>query len=226
MRYWIFLIFCLVATWMFIETAPAGDFNADGVSDLLIGVPYQNLGSGEGEKSRAGAMHAVYGVKGTGLMNTGSTFWTQDTDGTVDQAESFEYFSSSMAIGDFDGNGADDVAVSGRETRGGFPLRGIGMVTDNPASGCMTRLPARFFLKNTFSNGSADETFRFGPRNSGWVPIAGDWNGNGIGGIGLYNPATGWFYLRNHFSAGNAETEFRFGPSKAGWIPLAMGPWE
>ena len=33
-----------------------------------------------------------------------------------------------------------------------------------------------FFLRNTNDAGYADQSFRYGPANSGWTPIAGNWN--------------------------------------------------
>ena len=54
-----------------------------------------------------------------------------------------------------------------------------------------------FSLKNSDAAGAPDITFDYGPAGGGWIPIAGDWNGNGTDTLGLYNPATSVFYLRN-----------------------------
>src|SRR5688572_2043548 len=57
--------------------------------------------------------------------------------------------------------------------------------------------PSSFFhLRNSNSTGVADLTFQFGPPGAGWTELSGDWDGDGIETIGLYNPATGIFYLR------------------------------
>ena len=45
-----------------------------------------------------------------------------------------------------------------------------------------------FYLRNTNNSGYADLTFAYGRPNAGWLPIAGDWNGDGKDTIGLYNP--------------------------------------
>ena len=59
---------------------------------------------------------------------------------------------------------------------------------------------------------------------AGWIPIAGDWDGNGTDTIGLYDPATSTFYLRNTNGTGVADVTFNYGVGGAGWIPIA-GDW-
>jgi len=54
-----------------------------------------------------------------------------------------------------------------------------------------------FYLKNSNTTGAADNTLGFGAANAGWVKLAGDWDGDGVTTIGLYNPATSTFYLKN-----------------------------
>jgi hypothetical protein len=81
-----------------------------------------------------------------------------------------------------------------------------------------------FYLRNAHSAGAANITFFYGPAGAGWLPIAGDWNGDGTTTIGLYDPATSSFYLRNSNSAGSADAAFPFGAPGAGWLPIA-GDW-
>jgi hypothetical protein len=65
------------------------------------------------------------------------------------------------------------------------------------------------------------EPFRFGL--PGWIPVVGDWDGDGITGIGMVDPATGMWYLRNTPSAGPVDiAPFLFG--LPGWIPVT-GDW-
>ncbi len=59
--------------------------------------------------------------------------------------------------------------------------------------------------------------FRFGPRNSTWLPVAGDWNGNGTENVGLYDSTDGVFHL-------HGLAPFRFGPRSSSWKPVA-GQW-
>ena len=82
-----------------------------------------------------------------------------------------------------------------------------------------------FFLRNSNTEGVADITFNYGivatPR---WVPIIGDWDGDGDTTIGLYDPTSAVFFLRNLNSVGPADvTPFNFG--LPGWLPVA-GDWD
>jgi cyclophilin family peptidyl-prolyl cis-trans isomerase len=81
-----------------------------------------------------------------------------------------------------------------------------------------------FYLRNTTTTGTADETVAFGVPGAGWLPIAGDWTGDGVDSIGLYDPATSTFYLRNANTTGVANITFGFGAPNAGWTPV-VGDW-
>lgn len=81
-----------------------------------------------------------------------------------------------------------------------------------------------FRLKNRLDGGDADILVRFGPSRSGWLPLAGDWDGDGKDGIGLFAPATSVFRLKSDFGLGPAEWEVQHGPPAAGRVPLC-GEW-
>jgi hypothetical protein len=81
------------------------DFNGDGRDDLAIGVPREDLGATD-----EGAVHIIYGTA-AGLSATGSQLWTQDSAGILDAAESGDKFGSSLAGGDFNGDGFADLAI-------------------------------------------------------------------------------------------------------------------
>ncbi|MGQ0570273.1 MAG: DUF7948 domain-containing protein [Armatimonadota bacterium] len=82
----------------------------------------------------------------------------------------------------------------------------------------------RFFLRNSNTAGPADVAPFYGPAGMGWIPLAGDWNGDGIDTVGVYAPATGTFFLRNSNSEGPADVAFGYGAGGAGWVPL-VGDW-
>jgi hypothetical protein len=68
----------------------------------------------------------------------------------------------------------------------------------------------------------ADLTFGYGAGGASWTPIVGDWNGNGIDTIGLFDPQTSTWYLRNSNSTGMADLTFGYGAT--GWTPV-VGDW-
>ncbi len=115
------------------------------------------------------------------------------------------YGSQVPLIGDWDGDGIDSVGIYD-------PINGI------------------FLLKNKNSAGNEDIKFKFGKTayeqfNSEYqyafsklvqyyyplqYPVVGDWDGDGIDSVGLYDPFTSTFNLRNTNSEGNADISFKF----------------
>jgi hypothetical protein len=96
-----------------------GDFNGDGYADLAVGVPFEDVGS-EPRVSNAGAVDVLYG-SAAGLQATApdDQYWNQDTSGVIGLAESPDQFGYSVAAGDFDGDGYDDLAAGVRYEDGG-----------------------------------------------------------------------------------------------------------
>jgi hypothetical protein len=77
----------------------------------------------------------------------------------------------------------------------------------------------RYLLRNANSAGIPEIVFEHGSR--GDLPVAGDWNGDGIDTVGYYRRGT--FYLRNSNSSGAADISFAFGNSE-GDLPV-VGDW-
>jgi hypothetical protein len=88
----------------------AGDFNGDGRLDLAVGSP--------GEDSNAGQVNIIYGSN-TGLTGNGDEIFTQNTPGVQNPAEANDNFGQSVATGDFNADGRDDLAI-------GAPGEGVG----------------------------------------------------------------------------------------------------
>ncbi|MCF8002622.1 MAG: DUF1566 domain-containing protein [Chromatiaceae bacterium] len=99
------------------------------------------------------------------------------------------------------------------------PSPGSGLGLYNPATGT-------FLLKNSLSPGPADNRLRFGPTGPALLPLAGDWDNDGVAGIGLYNPAQGTFLFKNSLIPGTPDTNLPFAPpGAAAMLPLA-GDWD
>ncbi|MDS4030106.1 MAG: CARDB domain-containing protein [Candidatus Contendobacter sp.] len=158
-------------------------------------------GSGSGTVSGGGTFAAGTPVTLTATPNPGSTFagWSPSPC-----ASSFTMPASNLTCtATFNATGAPTATET------------IGLY--NPTTSV-------FYLRNSNTPGIADNFFSYGPPGAGWIPIAGDWNGNGVTTIGLYNPTTSVFYLRNSNTPGIADNFFSYGPPGAGWIPI-VGDW-
>jgi hypothetical protein len=83
---------------------------------------------------------------------------------------------------------------------------------------------AVFYIKHTNSGGYADAAYGYGAPNSGWIPLAGDWDGDGMTTVGMYDPSSSCFYLTNASGGGMAQITFGFGQANAGWLPV-VGDW-
>jgi hypothetical protein len=112
----------------------AGDFNGDKTTDLAIGVLGEDVvgadTQGFAQIVDAGAVEVLFGVSGSGLTATAiadrffderDLFALQIPGGeTAGVASAGDQFGSSMAAGDFDGDGLDELAIGAhnRDRRG------------------------------------------------------------------------------------------------------------
>lgn len=177
------LILVLTAAWMpvappaaAIEYAapgfPFADFNNDGFGDLAVGAP----GEGIGSVRDAGAVHVFYGSAG-GVSGFSQLFHqaTANVDGVP---QTGDHFGQSLAPGDFDGDGFDDLAI-------GIPGEKLGNTADtglvyvlNGSSRGLTTVGARSLRQGTLGiGGSSESGDRFG-----WALAAGNFNADTNGG--------------------------------------------
>ena len=91
---------------MFGSSQIAADFNGDGFDDLAIGAWREDVGF----TLDAGAVTVGYGSF-FGITDVGSQYWTEDDIGGGNIAFDSDYFGSTLAAGDFDGDGYDDLAI-------------------------------------------------------------------------------------------------------------------
>jgi hypothetical protein len=85
-----------------------GDFNDDGYDDLAVGVPGESIGI----VSRAGAVNVIYGSSsGLSATSIADQIWHQGSPAVADFPEIDDSFGRSIAAGDFNDDGYDDMAV-------------------------------------------------------------------------------------------------------------------
>ncbi len=92
-----------------------GSFDGGAAFDLVIGTPGE-----DGAVADSGSITVVPGSP-TGLVNGGAATFTQDTIGVPGRSEANDGFGTTLAVGDFDGDDDDDLAV-------GVPNEAIGAI--------------------------------------------------------------------------------------------------
>ncbi|MEV0383923.1 FG-GAP and VCBS repeat-containing protein [Nonomuraea sp. NPDC050643] len=108
-----------------------GDFNGDGRADLAIGVP----GEGLSQNQRAmdygdGTVDVLYGSR-AGLRTDRTEAWSQNS--LEGKPRYYDRFGASLAAGDFNGDGKDELAI-------GVPGEKAVQVLAGRASGGLTRV--------------------------------------------------------------------------------------
>ena len=93
--------------------------------------------------------------------------------------------------------------------------------------GMYSRTQKTWYLKDANNDGWANvSTVRFGSVDSSWLPVEGDWNGDGSDTIGMYSRTQKTWYLKdiNTDGWGNVTT-VRFGSVDSTWLPV-VGDWD
>ncbi len=218
----------------------ACDFNGDGYDDLAVGVPHEDYLS----EDDSGIVHVYYGTA-SGLPPSGDTYFAQSTPGVPDNVEEEDVFGRSLACGDFDNDGFDDLAVGvpGElfDESTCIPISPITCPADFDQGRVILVPGSPFGLAYAGSShldqnvpGMLDEAETFDL--FGWSLAAGDFDGDGYDDLGIgvpgedsrkgevavvfggpsgLSPGGNTYWSEVHFPGGLSESGDRFGETLA-----------
>lgn len=181
----------------------AGDFNGDGKSEIGVFV--------EGEW--------FIDINGNGE-------WDED-----DLWAKLGYRDDQPVVGDWDGDGKDDIGTFGRAWAGDpRAIRrepGLPDLDNSPSGAQKNQPPAasktaqgrrqlRYRKDGETRSDAIDHVFHYGA--AGDRAVAGDWNGDGIGNIGIFNAGIWHLDMNGDGEFTDADKEFKFG--EQGDIPI------
>jgi hypothetical protein len=151
-----------------------GDFDDDGYHDLVIAAPAEDLPGAEG----AGVVHVIYGSAG-GLVSAGSQLWSLDDPLVLGTADAADLFGFSLAAGDFDDDGYDDLAVGvPNDSAGAGGRAGAVNVLFGGPSGLTSTGNQRWYA--TAVSAAYEDGCRFGE-----ALAAGDFDGDGFSDLAV-----------------------------------------
>ena len=163
------------------DALAVGDFDGDRYDDLAIGAP----GEGLTERDRdEGSISVLYGTD-RGLSPKDDEVWTQDTRGILDSSEPTDVMGYTLAAGDFDNDGADDLAAGViKEDLARTSNVGAVNVLYGAVGRGLTRRGDMFFSQRTDGIPTPPEKFDY----FGWTLAAGDFDGDAFDDLAIGAP--------------------------------------
>ncbi len=188
----------------------ACDYNNDGRADLAIGAHLEDIGG----RKNAGIVHVLYGSI-TGIVSAGNQLWHQDTTGILDSAEKNDRFGRALTSGDFNGDGACDLAIGVPfENVSGKADGGVVNVLYGSSTGIVSAGNQLWHQNSAGIRNSVQAKDRFG-----WSLAAGDFNGDKKDDLAIGVP------LEDFTSASNAGAVSVIYGSTSGLTSVADDFW-
>ena len=161
------------------STLVVGDFDHDGYDDLAVAASLEDR-SGHTD---SGVVQIFYGGA-SGLSSTGAQVWDQNVSGVVGDVNTDEQFGAAMAVGDFDHDGYDDLAI-GAPHYPGSGATGTGEVSIlyGSSSGLSATGSQRYDQANAGISGDSESGDHFGE-----ALAAGDFDGDGYDDLAIGVP--------------------------------------
>lgn len=160
-------------------TLAVGDFNGDGKDDLVISA----WGEDYTGAVNAGQVHVLYGTA-SGLSTAGRQLWRQGSGGLIGATEDFDFFGSTLAAGDFNGDGYDELALGvGAEGLDALSDAGVVQVIHGSPGGLVVT-GNEVWTQETVGVGELVET----GDEFGSALAAGDFDGDGRDDLAIGSP--------------------------------------
>jgi FG-GAP repeat len=164
-------------------TRTLADFNADGFSDLAIGV----TGEDQAGFTDDGGVHVIYGsASGLSATTVPDQFWSQDSPDVEDTAEDDEQFGAVLAAGDFNGDGFSDLAIGVPEEVVNViqPSGAVNVIYGSATGLSATTVPDQFWSENSPNVDDASESYD----GFGSALAAADFNADGLADLAIGVP--------------------------------------
>jgi YVTN family beta-propeller protein len=150
----------------FSNALAAGDFNNNGLDDLAIGVPNENIVN----KGTIGIINVIYGTE-YGLRSASNQIWYPGNNGILEPQFGSRGFGNALAAGNFGKGNADDLAI-GVPTGGLSQGGSINVIYGSPTG--LTSTGNQVWYQGYNGIGDRPEISKGFPEGFGWTLAAGN----------------------------------------------------